>query len=121
MQLAREYPVPVNHDGLLYPMMVIAAIAVIVFSIAGIATITGWMPNAMRGLDVGATESQVAPAPTPSAATAVPAADKAAPAFQCAECGVIESIREIERRGSLWAAPVGPIEASAKQVGAERL
>ena len=121
MQLAREYPATPNPDGLLYPMMVIAAIAVIVFSIAGIATITGWMPNAMRGLDVVATEPQPAAAETPSAATAVPMTDKTAPAFRCAECGVIESIREIERRGSLWAAPPAPIEASAKQVRAERL
>jgi hypothetical protein len=33
-------------------------------------------------------------------------APRAGPAFQCAECGVIESVREIERRGSLWAMPV---------------
>jgi hypothetical protein len=99
MELTREYPV--NSHGLLYPMMVIAAVAVIVFSIAGIATITGWMPNAMQGVDVSATE--VAPV---LSAPAVSDGQKAAPAFQCAECGVIESIREIERRGSLFGGAV---------------
>src|SRR6202007_1299588 len=49
MQLTHHHPV--NSDGLLYPMMVIAAIAVIVFSIAGIASISGWLPNALRGDD----------------------------------------------------------------------
>jgi hypothetical protein len=34
-----------------------------------------------------------------------PDAPVAAPAFRCAECGVIESVREIERRGSLWDEP----------------
>lgn len=115
MQLTREYPV---SDGLLYPMMVIAAIALIVFSIAGIATITGWMPNAMRG-DVVATESDADPAE--SSGTVVPDGQKPAPAFRCAECGVIESIREIERRGSLWAAPVTQIEAKAPKLQAPRL
>ena len=33
---------------LLYRMMIIAAIAVTVFSIIGIASIMGWMPHAMR-------------------------------------------------------------------------
>jgi hypothetical protein len=33
--------------GILYPLMLIAAAAVIVFSIAGIATMMGWMPGAL--------------------------------------------------------------------------
>src|SRR4051794_7655762 len=100
MQLTHDHPV--NSDGLLYPMMVIAAIAVIVFSIAGIATVSGWFPNAMRGADVIVTEPQ----PALERSSVQPDAQKAGPAFQCAECGVIDSIREIERRGSLWTAPV---------------
>jgi hypothetical protein len=35
--------------GILYPLMLIAATAVIVFSIAGIATMMGWMPSALSG------------------------------------------------------------------------
>ena len=33
----------VKHLGILYPVMLIAAIAVIVFSVAGIATMMGWI------------------------------------------------------------------------------
>lgn len=104
MELTRGYPA-VESDGLLYPMMVIAAVAVIVFSIAGIATIGGWMPNAMRGVDV------ITDGPTPQShgAATLPDGPQTAPAFQCVECGVIESIREIERGGSLWSVPVAQI------------
>ena len=38
-----------EKSGLLYPMMVIAAIAVIVFSIVGIASMAGWLPNSLIG------------------------------------------------------------------------
>ena len=78
--------------GLLYPMMIIAAIAVIVFSIVGIASITGLMPNAMIG--------------NATTVAAIGVDEEASPAFQCAECGVIQSVREIEQRGSLWTTPV---------------
>jgi outer membrane lipoprotein SlyB len=87
-----------NTPGLLYPMMIIAAIAVIVFSIVGIASITGWMPNAMIGQR-----------------TAVATVEgEATPAFQCAECGLIQSVREIEQRGSLSSTPVAAYGERAK-------
>ena len=35
-----------GRNGILYPVMLIAAIAVIVFSAAGIATMMGWLPSA---------------------------------------------------------------------------
>ena len=35
-----------KQRNLLYPLMLIAAITVIVFCIVGIATMLGWMPNA---------------------------------------------------------------------------
>lgn len=82
-----------NNPGLLYPMMVIAAIAVIVFSIVGIASMSGWMPNAMLGNGT-------------AMAAVVGIEEEATPAFQCAECGVIQSVRDIEQRGSLFATPV---------------
>ena len=100
MQLT--HPHPVNSDGLLYPLMVIAAIAVIVFSIAGIASISGWLPNALRGDDSVVTEPRT---PVIERSGLQPDA-KSGPAVQCAECGVIQSIREIERRGYLWTVPV---------------
>lgn len=87
-----------NTPGLLYPMMIIAAIAVIVFSIIGIASMTGLMPNAMLGK-----------------VTAVAAVDEeATPTFQCVECGVIQSVRDIEQRGALWATPVAAYEEGAQ-------
>jgi hypothetical protein len=79
MELSRQRPL--ESHGLLYPMMVIAAIAVIVFSIVGILTIMGWMPSAMASTD--ATSGY---------------GNRARITFECAECGVIESIRDIERR-----------------------
>lgn len=36
-----------RHGGMLYPLLLVAAIAIIVFSIIGIATMTGVMPNAV--------------------------------------------------------------------------
>jgi outer membrane lipoprotein SlyB len=100
MELSRTYPRP---PELLYPMMLIAAIAVIVFSILGIASIAGWMPRAMVGSGTAmATDTRSAEVPASESVEA----SRAGPAFQCAECGVIESVREIERRGSLWAMPV---------------
>jgi hypothetical protein len=42
-------------------MLVIAAIAVIVFSLTGIATMLGWLPNALSGRDPGPGFEQTAP------------------------------------------------------------
>lgn len=75
-----------KRSGLLYPMMLIAAIAVIVFSVAGIATMMGWMPGALSGSG-----------PAAKPATDRPHAAAGAPASaSCSECGVIESVRAIE-------------------------
>jgi outer membrane lipoprotein SlyB len=99
MEMTRTYSRP---PDLLYPMMVIAAIAVIVFSILGIASMAGWMPRAMIGSHT-ATAADTNATTLPSESVEVP---RAGVVFHCAECGVIESVREIERRGSLWAVPV---------------
>lgn len=56
-----------KRPGLLYPLMLIAAITVIVFSVAGIATMMGWMPTALSDSDPAAKAS-------------------------CVNCGVVESI-----------------------------
>lgn len=92
MDLTRQYPR--RGEDLLYPMMLIAAIAVIVFSFLGIASMSGWMPHAMVG-------SGTPVAADTTVASASDTIGTAAPAFQCAECGVIDSVREIERSGSL--------------------
>jgi len=36
-----------TKSGILYPMMLIATVAVIIFSVLGIATILGYMPSAL--------------------------------------------------------------------------
>jgi hypothetical protein len=81
MELSRERSP--EGRGLLYPLMLIAALAVIAFSILGIASIAGWMPKAMASAD-----------------SLGDYADRDAVTFECTECGVIETIRHMERQGS---------------------
>lgn len=113
-----------RRQGLLYPTMLIAAIAVIIFSMVGIAAMTGLLPSAMSGyrapdepspairrqpqdspraLDTPRASSHPArdiprasSQPAAGAARAAPAARKAA---VCRECGVVESVRTVERKG----------------------
>ncbi len=81
---------PNQPPRLLYPSLVIAAIAVTIFSLLGIAGITGHLPGALA--QVAAT------AQAPSAEGMAPG-DKLA-AAACAECGVVESVHAIETKGS---------------------
>lgn len=99
------------RKGMLYPLMVIAAIAVTVFSMIGIATMTGLFSTAQsrsypleevsRNNEVtGASESgqaarKGAPAPT---ARPVPVGSAAAP-VNCRDCGVVESVRTTQVKG----------------------
>jgi outer membrane lipoprotein SlyB len=100
MQSARVFE---KRTNLLYPLMLIAAVTVIVFSIVGIATMMGWLPSVQSNSEgTPRTEAVVGsePAPAPvrrNAADAVNAPTSAAPA--CANCGVIESIRAVETKG----------------------
>lgn len=72
-----------NKNGMLYPMMIIAAIAVILFSIVGIATMTGHIPSALsQKADRAHTQS-----------------DRAVVASACGNCGVVESVRIVELAG----------------------
>ena len=80
----------VKDPGILYPLMLIAAIAVIVFSVAGIATMMGWMPVALS--------SRADPTrahPVPASRTAQPRVVTAA--TDCRDCGVVESMRAMEK------------------------
>ena len=102
-----------------HPLAWAAGIAVILFSAAGIAAIMGWIPtSAGTPGNNAALEKLTTNTAKPAAVeklktnTARPAAPKAqaAPApvqvasnaptrLKCAECGVIESVREIPTRG----------------------
>ena len=107
-----------------HPLAWIAGIAVILFSAAGIAAIMGWIPtstgtpgnNAALEKPATVTAQPAVPkaqtAPAHAVSNAKPAAPKAhtapapvhvasnAPAKRtCAECGVIESVRETQHKG----------------------
>lgn len=77
-----------KRPGILYPMMLIAAITLIVFSVAGIATMMGWMPGAQsrdepRAKAAAGPSAKAAPdAARPSRPRAVASAPAA-----CADCG----------------------------------
>jgi len=76
---------PDKRAGILYPAMLIAAIAVIVFSVLGMAAMVGWMPGARSG---GSAAGKAADA---SGAGAISPRPTAIPS--CDDCGTVESIR----------------------------
>lgn len=104
-----------RHGGILYPVMLIAAIAVILFSVVGIATMTGYLPKALSKSEQVSADSVArssepmraevpVPSPVPSAPVrraSRPEARPAAPvaAQRCENCGVIESVRAVESKG----------------------
>ena len=89
----------------LHPLTWVAGIALILFSAVGIGAFMGWIPTSMgkpgdnaalSKLDKpNASPAKVAPAKV--AAAKVPAVPLAA--VKCTECGVIQSVREIEAKG----------------------
>jgi outer membrane lipoprotein SlyB len=82
-----------KSPGILYPLMLIAAITVIVFSVAGIATMMGWLPSV---------ESKTEPAAkTPPAVKSSAGRPRvmSSAATACGDCGVVESIRAVETNG----------------------
>jgi len=107
---------PTSTKQSLHPIMVIAAVAVVLFCGVGSAAIMGWLPNS------SATVPGAAPMPgqlssvPPAEQQALPPqaagyANNAAPAQQqqeqvaqqgpavCTSCGVVQSVRSIEHRG----------------------
>ena len=77
--------------SLLYPLMLIAAIAVIVFSIVGIASLIGVMPRALSNGQTAAPEGR-----NPAASGESPR--KAAPTTGERRTGVIRSIHVVQTR-----------------------
>lgn len=90
-----------RKGGILYPTMLIAAIAVIVFSVLGIATMTGHMPSALSRNGPGAKSEPAAKNEATTAPAAKPVKPRLAAAngAGCADCGVVESIRAVESKG----------------------
>ena len=106
----------------LHPLWWITGIAVILLSAAGIAAIMGWIPTSAGTSGTNAVHQTLGPdaakpaapksqrAPVQAARNAKPAtpttqpppvqvASNAPAKLTCAECGVIESVREVQHRG----------------------
>jgi outer membrane lipoprotein SlyB len=88
-----------NRNSMLYPLMILAAVSVIIFSIIGVATMTGHVPSAFSS-----PQSVVSAGQTEGGNPALDARQSNSQrqvliASNCGNCGVIESIREIEARG----------------------
>jgi outer membrane lipoprotein SlyB len=98
----------------LHPLAWVAGVAIILFSAVGIAAFMGWTPTAMGGADnKSLLEAQSATAAEEATkaplAVAAPARKKAhvqaadntpARPNRCSACGVVESVREIETKGT---------------------
>lgn len=99
-----------------HPMVWIAGIAITVFAATGVAALMGWIPSSMgRAGEVGVpapapaaksvtksaqpASAAHAPASAPARVAAAPPANSAPAHPKCAECGVIESTREVDVRG----------------------
>lgn len=84
----------------LHPLTWVAGIALILFSAAGIGAFMGWIPISIGkpGDDAVLTKHDL---PRAGPAKVVPAKKPAAPlaAVKCAECGVIQSVHEIDAKG----------------------
>lgn len=112
--LSMPRPVP----RLLYPSLVIASVTITIFSLLGIASITGHLPSALadtKPATEAATHLAAQPAAQATAQAPAQASTAQAPATVtagthsaatpahkavCADCGVIESVRAIETQGS---------------------
>ena len=99
----------VKDTGILYTLMLVAAMGVIVFSIAGIAAMMGWIPGALTG---GAKPAGVRiEAPQQAASRGL------APTSACRECGIVESLRVVEAPGESSDAGAFAVHESGKRAG----
>lgn len=84
----------------LHPLAWIAGFAVILFSVAGIALIMGWIPSSIGGDVEGSAPEAAQPALSSKAKTPTAKVAGSAPAAaRCSNCGVIESVREVSAAG----------------------
>ncbi len=75
-----------DRNGILYPMLVIAAVAVIIFSVLGVATMTGLLPRA----------ESMSSDPRTAARSYTPGNQDTF----CGNCGVVEAIAPVEVNGN---------------------
>lgn len=132
-----------KRNGMLYPMMVIAAISIILFSVVGIATMTGFIPNAQSQRNEAAPYKSADVSPeviVDKKENEAPVKEKkivasnniersrqvdyqSAPPI-CNSCGVVESVRahEIKGQGSALGVVSGAVLGGivGHQVGSGR-
>ncbi|MDC8760051.1 glycine zipper 2TM domain-containing protein [Janthinobacterium fluminis] len=92
----------------LHPLMKAAAVAVLLFCGVGTAAVMGWLPSSVGGNhspgaltpkeQTAALAQDEAPGTPNAARAAAPQARPAPQASVCANCGVVESVREITTR-----------------------
>ena len=89
-----------GRNGLLYPMLMIAAISVIIFSAFGVASLTGLIPAAQSN-SVQQPESRPKTQPQSVQPPAKPAraARTRIAATACDNCGVVDAINAVEVKG----------------------
>ena len=89
-----------DRRGMLYPMLLIAAVSVIIFSAFGVASLTGLIPTAQSN-SVQQPEPRPKTQPQSMQPPAKPA--RAAPtriaATACDNCGVVDAINAVEVKG----------------------
>ncbi len=90
----------------MHPLTVGAAVAIILFCVAGVAAIMGWIPTTIGHESASPPQAdKAAPTSTASSSAARTRAEPARPARTvtaaavCPDCGVVESVREIESQG----------------------
>lgn len=82
---------------LLYPTLVIAAISVTLFSLLGIAALTGVLPSAHSNPQAAAVAKAAASGKSGPASTPAATAKTRIAAAPCAACGTVQSVTSVER------------------------
>lgn len=119
-----------SSKGILYPTLVIAGITVTLFSLLGIATITGWIPKANSQDNVPMIQIVKEPAATAINSLSVPYGEaqaeqrkrlsqqQAAPASVCHSCGRVTAIRTTEVTANGMGAVAGGVLGAVIDEGA---
>ena len=83
-----------------HPILIAAGAAVLLFSLLGVAALTGMLPNAMTRQGEPAAVAQGSPGTHPGTmAPARPAPSRGLFAAPCPNCGVIDSIQQVAVKG----------------------
>ena len=106
MQAALLTTKAADQRGILYPLLVVAAISVIIFSVLGAAAIVGWLPRSESSTDKASALDNAAPGTPRERATGRSnlrmMTEQNSPRLAnnhtaaCAECGVVASIEKTE-------------------------